>query len=67
MPAEGIEKMMSNKQLWVIDGNKCLGWMTYTSKVANKDYSRYDSLVSDNEPVKDVHYNVNLMHAEELE
>ena len=35
--------------------------------MTNIDYSSCDSLVSDEEPVKDVHYKVNLLHSEELE
>ena len=41
--------------------------MTYSSKMANIDYSRCDSLVPYDDPVKVVHYKVNLLHSEELE
>ena len=36
-------------------------------RIANIDYSRCDSIAADDEPVKEVHYNVNLSHAHELE
>ena len=42
--------------------------MTYSTKMANIDYySCCDSLVPEDEPVKDVHYKVNLLNTEELE
>ena len=44
-----------------------LGHMTYSAKMTNIDYTRCDSLVSEEEPVKNVHYKVNLLHAEEME
>ena len=47
--------------------HKVIGWMTYAVNLANIDYSRCNRLVPNKEPVKDVHYKVNLLHSEELE
>ena len=45
-----------------------MGWISYSAKMLNIDfYSRCDSLVPEDEPVMDIHYKVNLTHAEELE
>ena len=68
MPAGAISKMMANKQFKVIDftTKKVAGWMTYAAKMATIDYSQCDNLVPNKEPVKDVHYKVNILHAEEL-
>ena len=44
--------------------------MTYSTKMTkmtNIDYSRFDSLVPDKEPVKDIYYKVNLLYSEESE
>ena len=64
-----VPKMTANKQFKVIDPitEKVIGWMTYTAKVTNIDYSQCDSLVPNKEPVKDVHCKVNLLHSEELD
>ena len=35
--------------------------------MANIDYSRCDSLVPTADPVKDLHYKVNLLHSHEIE
>ena len=67
MLVEAVGKMMTNKQFRVMDSDKVTGWMTYLVTVANIDYSQCVSLVPDDKPVKDVHYKVNLMHAEEIE
>ena len=40
--------------------------MAYAVKMANINYSCCDSLVPKEEPIKDVHYKVNLSYAEEI-
>ena len=53
----------------MIDKNDIvLGHMTYSAKMTNINYTRCDSLISEEaESVNIVHYKVNLHHAEELE
>ena len=47
------------------NNNNVMGWMTYSAKTANIDfYSHCDSLVPEDELVNNVHYKVNLSHAE---
>ena len=69
MPTGIFQKMMTNKQFKVIDPitEKIVGWMIYAAMMANIDYSQYDSLVLNKEPVKDVRYEGNLLHSEELD
>ena len=68
MPTGAISKIMANKQVKMMDGDNVAGYMKYSAKMANIDfYSCCDSLVSEKEPVKNVHYKVNLLHSEELE
>ena len=67
MPAGAISKMMASKQLKVMDGDKVAAYLTYSARMANIDYYRCDSIAIDDEPVKEVHYNVNLSHAHEVE
>ena len=49
------------------DNNNVTGYLTYSVKITNIDYSRCDSLVPKEEPAKEIHYKVNLLHAEEIE
>ena len=52
----------------MMDNNdNVLEWMTFYANMANIDYSSFDSLVSTEELVTDVHNKVNLYHTEELE
>ena len=50
-----------------MDRDKVAAYLTYSARVANIDYSRCDSIATDDEPVKEVHYNVNLSYAHEVE
>ena len=47
MPAGLIAKMMADKQLKVKDGDNTVAYMTYSAKMANVDYTRFDSLVTE--------------------
>ena len=68
MPSGSIAKMMANKQLRVLDKDDDVqGWLTYSTRMKSINYSFCDTLVSGEEPIKDVHYKVNLSHTEELE
>ena len=68
MPSGAIAKLMANKQIQMIDEkDNVMGSMTYSVKMTNIDYARYDSLVPKEKPIKDVQYIVNLSHAEEIE
>ena len=67
MPAGAVQKIMISKQLKVMNGDKVIAYLTYSANMTNIDYSRCDILVSDKEPVKNVHYKVNLLYSEELE
>ena len=49
------------------DDNNITEFMVYSAKIANIDYSRCNSLVLKEEPVQEMHYKVNLSHAEEIE
>ena len=68
MPAGLVAKMMSNKQQRVVDDyNNITEYLNYSAKMTNIDYSRCDSLVPKEQPAKEIHYKVNLSHAEEIE
>ena len=69
MPAGLIAKMMADKQLEVKVpvSSKTVAYMTYSAKMANMDYARFDSLVTEDVADQVVHYNANLLHAHEVE
>ena len=48
------------------DNDKVTSWMRYLATITNLDYSRFDILVPDKEPVKDIHYKVNQLRTEQL-
>ena len=69
MPAGSIHKMMADKQLEVRDPvtKQIVSYMTYSAKMANVDYTRFDSLVTEDVADQVVNYNANLLHAYEVE
>ena len=50
-----------------MDGDEVTACLTYSANMTNINYSCCDILVSEKEPVKDVHYKVNLLYSKELE
>ena len=46
------------------DNDNVTGYLTYSARMANVDYSRCDSLVPKEEPTKEIYYKVNLSHAD---
>ena len=66
MPAGVVSKMMANKQLKLMDGDKVVSyWTGHQASMAVMDYSRCDSLIPT--PIKapppvDLHYKVHLLH-----
>ena len=68
MPAGAIAKIMTNKQQQVVDdNNNVTGYLIYSAMMTTIDYSCCDSLVPEEEPIKEIHYKVNLLYAEEIE
>ena len=68
IPSGEIAKVMANKQLQVLDDdNNVSKYLTYSTKTRKINYPRCDSLVPEEEPVKKMHYKVNLSHPEEIE
>ena len=63
IPAGAVLKTMTSKQLKMMDGDKIAAYLTNSARMATIDYSCCDSIVTDNE----VHHNVNLLHAHEVE
>ena len=61
IPTRAVAKMMANKQDRVVNRQgKAKRLVTYAATITNIDYSYCDSLVSEDQPVKDIHYKVNL-------
>ena len=60
MPAGSITK--SQQIDVVIDGKtgKTKGWFTYSTKITNTDYSCWDSLVPEEQPIKEIRNKINL-------
>ena len=69
MSAGAVPKIMASKQMKVMtpEGDKVAAYLTFLGNMANIDYSRCDSLVPIEEPVKEAHYKVNLLHSHEME
>ena len=70
MPTAAVAKMMASKQLEVRDPTitqELVSYLTYASKMAVIDYTRFNSMITENVTDKDVHYNSNLSHAHEVE
>ena len=69
MPAGAVPKMMASKQMKVMtpEGDKVAAYLTFSVNKANIDYSRCDSLVPNEEPVKEAHCKVNLLYSHEME
>ena len=69
MPAAAVAKMMASKQLEVRDPitKEIVSYMTYSAKIANVDYTSFDSMITEDVADKEIHYNANLSHAHEVE
>ena len=69
MPAAAVAKMMANKQFEVRHPvtKELVSYITYASKMAVIDYTRFDSMVTDDVADQEVHCNANLSHAHEVD
>ena len=68
MPAGLVTKMMASQQDQKVDSkmNQTKRSFIYSSKMTNIEYSRCDSLVSVEQPAKEVHYKVNLLKQDKI-
>ena len=69
MPAAAPAKMLANKQYKVRDPdtNDRVSYITYASKMAVIDYTRFDSIMTDDVAAPLAVYNANLKHKYEIE
>ena len=69
MPAPAPAKMLANKQYEVRDAdtNERVSYITYASKMAVTDYTRFDSMMTDDVEEPLAVYNANLKHKHEME
>ena len=69
MPAAAVAKMMASKQLKVRDPDtkELPFYLTYASKMAVIDYTRFDSMITEDVADKEIYYNANLSHAHKVE
>ena len=67
IPVAAVAKMMASKQLEVRDliTTEIVSYMTYAAKMANVDYTRFDSMITEDVADNKIHYNANLSHAHE--
>ena len=68
MPAPAPAKMMANKQYEVRDPvtNDCVSYITYASKMAVTNYTRFDSMMTNGVTKTLSVYNANLSHKHEM-
>jgi len=68
IPAAAVARMMASEQVRMIDKNDNeMGWMTYAAKMTVIDYTRFDSMITEDSADKKIHCNANLSHAHEVE
>ena len=69
MPAAVVAKMMANRQYEVRDPitKELVSYVTYASKMAVTDYTRFDSMMTDDVAEPLTHFNANLSHAHGVE